>query len=64
MLKNLLYIQNKNYTKNKILKKTNIKFKKISKPLIQYTLINIYNTTKHLIQKIYLLLQIYKHKYL
>lgn len=64
MLKNLLYVQSGGCTENKMLKKTDIGFENISKPLVRCTLMNMYSATKHLVQGVYLLLQIYRRKYL
>lgn len=64
VLKNLLYVQSGGCTENKMLKKTDIGFEKISKPLVRCTLINMNSATKHLVQGVYLLLQIYRRKYL
>lgn len=59
VLKNLLYVQSGGCTENKMLKKTDIGFEKISKPLVRCTLMNMHSATKHLVQGVYLLLQIY-----
>lgn len=66
VLKNLLYVQSGSCTENKTLKKTDIGFEKISKPLVRCTctLMNMYSATKHLVQGVYLLLQIYRRKFL
>lgn len=59
VLKNLLYVQSGGCTENKMLKKTDIGFEKISKPLVRCTLMNMYSATKHMVQGVYLLLHIY-----
>lgn len=64
MLKNLLYVQSGGCTENKMLKKTDIGFEKISKPLVRCTLMNMFCATKHLVQGVYLLLHKYRRKYL
>lgn len=60
VLKNLLYVQSGGCTENKMLKKTDIGFEKISKPLVRCTLMNMYSATKHLVQGVYF----YYYKYI